>query len=277
MDATIDPNPPTYAESDQCPNCDDRMSGRYCEHCGQKRVDHHEFALRHFFGHLLHEITHLDSNKIIKTFAHLVAKPGLLTREYLAGRKGKYINPIRVYLTVSALYFLFAWGALSSAGGGGVEATASRPNFIEIARRKGVDPSVLAVKAHEKAGKYSAFLRFGSVLVSGLFLAVLYYRAGRYYVEHLVFSLFFYSFDFLAKSLVALFYLTSEYTGSFLYVASRSLYYVAAFAYLFFALLRVYSEPWQKTAVKAGVLLTLEIMLFIAINIAGFMIAVALV
>ena len=277
MDATLDPNPPGYPKTDLCPNCDDLMSGRFCEHCGQKRIDQHEFALRHFFGHLLHEITHLDSNKILRTFAHLVAKPGLVTREYLAGRKGRYINPIRVYLTVSALYFLFAWGALSSAGGGGVEATASRPNFIAVARRKGVDPSVLAVKAHEKAGKYSAFLRFASVLLSGLFLTVLYYRTGRYYVEHLVFSLYFYSFDFLAKCVVAVFYLTSDHTGSFLYVASRTLYYVAAFTYLFFALLRVYSEHWQRTLIKAGVLFALEILLFISINIAGFMLAVALV
>jgi hypothetical protein len=115
------------------------------------------------------------------------------------------------------------------------------------------------------------------VLLSGLFLTVLYYRTGRYYVEHLVFSLYFYSFDFLAKCVVAVFYLTSDHTGSFLYVASRTLYYVAAFTYLFFALLRVYSEHWQRTLIKAGVLFALEILLFISINIAGFMLAVALV
>ena len=259
----------------RCPNCDEFASGNYCEHCGQKKLDRHEFALRHFAGHLLHEITHLDSNKIGRTFLHLITKPGLLTREYLAGRKGKYINPIRLYLTVSAIYFLFAWGALSNAGGGGVEATAARPNFIEVARRKGVDPSVLAVKAHEKAGKYSAFLRFASVLVSGLFLTLLYFKAGKYYVEHLIFSLYFYSFDFLAKCVVAIFYLESDYIGTNAYFGSRSLYYIVAFVYLLFALQRVYSEPWPKTLLKASVLFVLEVLLFIAVNIAGFMLAVA--
>ena len=273
MDTALDTDQSISAR--RCPNCDGFASGSYCEHCGQKKIDRHEFALRHFAGHLLHEITHLDSNKIGRTFLHLITKPGLLTREYLAGRKGKYINPIRLYLTVSAIYFLFAWGALSNAGGGGVEATAARPNFIEVARRKGVDPSVLAVKAHEKAGKYSAFLRFASVLVSGLFLTLLYLKAGKYYVEHLIFSLYFYSFDFLAKCVVAIFYLQSDYIGTNAYLSSRSLYYIVAFVYLLFALQRVYSEPWPKTLLKASVLFVLEVLLFIAVNIAGFMLAVA--
>src|SRR5215207_6884492 len=184
MDAAFETNQTALEKPDVCANCDRAMSGGYCSSCGQKRIEHHEFALRHFTGHLIHEITHLDSNKILRTFVDLIAKPGSLTRDYLAGRKGKYINPIRVYLTVSALYFLFAWGALANAGGGSVEATATRPNFIELARKKGVEPLALATKMHEKAGKYSAFLRFASVLVSGLFLTLLYYRTGKYYVEH---------------------------------------------------------------------------------------------
>jgi hypothetical protein len=178
-------------------------------------------------------------------------------------------------LTISAIYFLFAWGALSSAGGGGVESTAARPNFIAVAHRKGVDPSVLAVKAHEKAGKYSALLRFASVLVSGLFLTLLYLRVGKYYVEHLIFSLYFYSFDFLAKCVVAIFYLASDFIGTNIYFGSRILYYCAAFVYLFFALLRVYSEPWPKTLLKTTVLFALEVLLFVAVNIAGFVLAVA--
>ena len=276
MDATLETIQEPRQSLDVCPNCDHALDGQYCTNCGQKRIDHHEFALIHFVRHLIHEITHLDSNKIIRTFVHLIAKPGLLTREYLAGRKGKYINPIRLYLTVSALYFLFAWGALSNAGGGSAEATAARPNFIELARRKGSDASVLAVKAHQKAGKYSAFLRFASVLLSGLFLTLLYLGTGKYYVEHLIFSLYFYSFDFLAKCVVAMFYLTSDYTGPYLYPAARTGFYIVAFAYLFFALLRVYSESLVRTFIKALILFTLEVLLFIGINIAGFMLAVFL-
>ena len=260
-----------------CPNCDSGFRGKYCATCGQKRIDKHEFAVRHFFGHLVHEITHLDSNKILKTFTTLIVKPGLLTKEYLAGRKGQYLNPIRIYLTVSALYFLFAWGALATAGGGGVQDMQTRPFFVQMAQRKGVDPAVLALKVQDKAGKYSAILRFGSVLLSGLFLMLLYRGTGRYYVEHLIFSLHFYAFDFLAKCVVAILYLTSDYTGHATYVASRSAYYVGAFVYLFFALARVYEQSRARTFAKALAQVLFEVLLFIAINIVGFAIALALI
>ena len=121
--------------TETCPNCGAAIDGKYCASCGQKRIDHHEFAVRHFFSHLVHEITHLDSNKILRTFKALLVNPGLLTKEYLAGRKGQYINPIRIYLTVSAIYFLFAWGALANAGGGGIQDMQTRPFFVQLAQK----------------------------------------------------------------------------------------------------------------------------------------------
>ena len=260
-----------------CPNCGSASPGKYCSGCGQKRIDKHEFALRHFLGHLVHEVTHLDSNKIIKTAKALIAKPGLLTKEYLAGRKGQYINPIRIYLTVSAIYFLFAWGALANAGGGGVQDMQTRPFFVKMSERKGVEPTVLALKVQDKAGKYSAILRFASVLVSGLFLMLLYRGTGRYYVEHLIFSLHFYAFDFLTKCVVAIFYLSSDYTGHITYMVSRTGYYIIAFVYLFFALKRVYEQSLTRTLVKAIAQFLFEVLLFIAINVVGFVIAMTFV
>lgn len=258
---------------EECPNCGADREDKYCSSCGQKRIDRHEFAVRHFFGHLVHEVTHLDSNKILRTLTALVAKPGLLTKEYLAGRKGQYINPIRIYLTVSALYFLFAWGALATAGGGGAQDMQSRPFFVQLARNKGVEPSVLAVKVQEKAGKYSAVLRFASVLLSGLFLMLLFRGTGKFYVEHLIFSLHFYAFDFLIKCFVAVFYLTSDVTGHFVYIAVRSGYYAAAFFYLLFAIRRVYAQGWTSTILKSAIQFLFEVGLFIALNMIGFFIA----
>jgi hypothetical protein len=271
--STMHDSLPEYRE-EECPNCGASFSGNYCPSCGQKRIDAHDLTVRHFLGHLVHEITHLDSNKIFRTVQGLIAKPGLLTKEYLSGRKGRYINPIRIYLTVSAIYFLFAWGALLNAGGGGTAEMQSRPFFIHLAAKKNVEPSVLAVKVQEKAGKYSAILRFASVLLSGLFLMALFWRMGKFYVEHLIFSLHFYAFDFLLKCVVAAFYLTSDFTGHLTYLVIRGSYYAFAFLYLLFAIRRVYAQAWTATTLKASAQFLFEVALFIALNVAGFMIAV---
>jgi hypothetical protein len=260
-----------------CANCGAEMAGDYCHRCGQKKVDRHDFSVKHFFGHLIHEVTHLDGNKIIKTLVALLFRPGLLTAEYLAGRKGTYLNPIRIYLTFSALYFLFAWGTLANIRAGGVERTARSPATIAMARKKGMEPRALADKVYQKTEKYSAVVRFVSVLISGLFLSLLYLGTKRYYVEHLIFSLHYYSFDFFCKTIFALLFIVSRTLGHQFPVMVLNLFYPVAFVYLVLALRRVYRQGWPITVTKSLVLFVCETLLFIGVNIAGFVIAFSMV
>ena len=265
------------AAPERCLSCGTELAGNYCHGCGQKKLHRHEYAIKHFFGHVIHELTHLDSNKILNTLLALLFKPGQLTSEYLAGRKNVYINPIRIYLTFSAVYFLFAWGTLADVRGGGAARTARSPLTIAMAKKKGVEPRVLADKVYQKTEKFAAVLRFGSVMVSGLFLLVLYYTTRRYYAEHLIFSLHYYSFDFLCKSFFALLFLVAAKFGTSMPVSILNLFYPVALIYLLFALRRVYQQSWVKTSAKALVLFTLETLLFIGINMAGFFAAFSFV
>jgi Protein of unknown function (DUF3667) len=270
--------PPTAAPEQQqrCLNCGAELTGEYCQACGQKKAHRHDLGVRHFFGHLLHEITHLDSNKIARTLLALLFKPGLLTEEYLAGRKGRHINPIRVYLTISALFFLVGWGPLVDSGGGGRVAAGSPSPYASMAQRRGVDPQYLAEKIAQKREKLAAVLRFASVLVSGLFLTGLFYRTGRFYVEHLIFSLHFYSFDFILRSALASLYLGYNAAGLDLHLPTRVAFYLVLFAYLYFALRRVYRQSRARTLLKAFVLLVCEVALFAAIVVAAAVAALAL-
>lgn len=256
-----------------CPNCGAELLGQYCHACGQKRIHRNEFSLKHFTKHTVHELTHLDSNKILRTITALLFKPGLLAQEYLSGRKGKFIGPIRLYLTFSAIYFLFAWGALAGARGGGAAIAARNPATIAAARQRGVDPKSLAEKAYEKAEKYSGMFRFASVLISGLFLSLLYMGMKRFYVEHLIFSLYYYSFDFFMKSIFALGFIVVAALGAKLPSMVLNLFYPVALFYLLFALRCVYRQRWPITIAKAIVLFICETLLFIAVNLIGFLIA----
>lgn len=86
-----------------CPNCGADVSGNYCHQCGQETVLHPpsimEF-LHEFIGHYVA----LES-KLWQTLKLLVLQPGALTREYMAGRRVRYIEPLRVYLTFSLIFF----------------------------------------------------------------------------------------------------------------------------------------------------------------------------
>ena len=60
--------------------------------------------LRYAFGDLLE----LDS-RLWKTLIPLVTRPGQLTRDYLEGRRARYMPPFRTYLVLSIVFFLVAF------------------------------------------------------------------------------------------------------------------------------------------------------------------------
>ena len=256
-----------------CPNCSTSLLGSHCHECGQKKIDANEYSLTRFIGRAFNDFTDLESNKVFRTLSAMILRPGLLAAEYLAGRRGSYLGPLKLYLTFSALYFLFAWTVLSDVRGGSAQRIAQHPATVRMAKQRGLDANAFAGKIQEKAEKYASGLRIFSVLISGTFLAALYFRMKKYYVEHLVFSLYYYSFDFFFKSLFALLFLVTAALGFKLSTVILNLFYPIALLYVVVALRRVYQQQWAITVLKAVVLFACETLLFIAVNMGGFIIA----
>ncbi|HMB82357.1 MAG TPA: DUF3667 domain-containing protein [Vicinamibacterales bacterium] len=255
----------------RCPNCGAEATTRYCGRCGQKRIDEADLTVRHFLRHLLHEITEMESNKVFATLVALVRRPGLLTVEYLSGRKGRYVEPIRLYLTISAFFFLFAWGAQLDRSGFYERVPQA---FAPIAARKGLDTHAVVEAVDHRLEKYAAVTRFASVLGSGLCLALLFRGTRRYYAHHLIFALHYISFSFLLNSAYALLFLTLKYfhvTSSWLNRTSL----LVLFVYGFLAMRRVYQQPWPGTALKAAAYVAFDLGLFVtAVSLAALVAAI---
>ncbi|MEY3619804.1 MAG: hypothetical protein RLZZ391_170 [Bacteroidota bacterium] len=88
-----------------CLNCGTEVAGRFCQQCGQENVEVKESFLQ-LLRHFLEDLTHFDG-KLWKTIKLLLFKPGSLTKLYMEGKRASYIHPIRMYLFVSAVFFLF--------------------------------------------------------------------------------------------------------------------------------------------------------------------------
>ena len=93
----------SVAASNPCLNCGTNIQLAYCPECGQAEIDA-DPSLREFVHELAEEFLHWDG-KLATTFRLLVTRPGALTTEYLAGRRVRYISPLRMYLTCSLLFF----------------------------------------------------------------------------------------------------------------------------------------------------------------------------
>ncbi len=88
-----------------CLNCENalREEDEYCSACGQA-VDHEE-TLKSFLSHFLSDYFTFDS-KIIRSIKPLITEPGFLSNEYLAGRRVRYIPPLRMFIFLSIIFFL---------------------------------------------------------------------------------------------------------------------------------------------------------------------------
>ena len=88
-----------------CANCGATVTGHFCSNCGQKN-EHPVHSLVHFLHEATEDLTHADS-RVWRTIGAVLFRPGFLTTEFLAGRRVRYLPPIRLYLVVSLLFFLF--------------------------------------------------------------------------------------------------------------------------------------------------------------------------
>ena len=66
-----------------------------------------DVSLRSLGHEAFHEFAHVDG-KLWQTLRVLVTKPGELTKQFLEGRRKRYISPVRLYLTCSLLFFALA-------------------------------------------------------------------------------------------------------------------------------------------------------------------------
>lgn len=87
-----------------CLNCNTDIHGLYCHVCGQQNTEPKE-SVWGLITHFFYDITHFDG-KFFNTLKYLVAKPGFLSAEYIKGRRASYLNPIRMYIFTSALFFI---------------------------------------------------------------------------------------------------------------------------------------------------------------------------
>ncbi|HEX2608917.1 MAG TPA: DUF3667 domain-containing protein [Flavisolibacter sp.] len=94
---------PERIEKD-CLNCGAMVQGRYCQVCGQENI----VTKQNFWGltkHFVYDIFHFDG-KFFDTLRYLIFRPGFVPKEYVKGKRNSYLDPIRMYLFTSALFFL---------------------------------------------------------------------------------------------------------------------------------------------------------------------------
>jgi hypothetical protein len=100
-----------------CPNCGTELTAQqgYCPTCGQQN---HTLRLGffHFLEELLEGLFHFDG-KFFSTFRALFwAMPGSMTTDFLAGKRVRFVSPVRLYVFVSIIFCVLFVESIFSTG-----------------------------------------------------------------------------------------------------------------------------------------------------------------
>jgi hypothetical protein len=225
------------ADSLDCPNCGEALSGAYCRACGQERLDGRDRSLAHLLAEAFRQVTEVDG-KLLRSLRMLLFSPGLLSREYIDGRRARYASPISLFLLANVIYFFspavsdfnlpfvdqvagpMAARALDPAApedaarrrrgehwGGQVHSAWTAP-LVErtlaqrAAAQPGYDLRALARDYDAEAGIVGKALIIVHVPIIAFALALAYFRRKRWFVEHFVVALHLFSFLLLFGQLV---------------------------------------------------------------------------
>lgn len=268
-----------------CLNCGTPLELRYCPACGQPSTAP-DPTLGEFLHEMAQEFLRWDG-KLFATFRLLVARPGELTREYLAGRRVGYLSPLRLYLTCSVLYFFLralapdppvvvrtGGGVKTEVGGIALEEREEGDALATLDRlaRTGSSPLERAFgrrmgNALRHQGEFGAAMRENTprmmfVLVP-LFaaLAALVFRDRRMrYPKHLTFALHGHAFLFLALIPTLVPRVTRNAAISALAVAAS---FLAIGVYLVVAIRRVYGGSIAGALGRGALLSVVYLLVFL--------------
>ncbi|MFV8819427.1 DUF3667 domain-containing protein [Haliea sp. E17] len=252
-----------------CRNCGAVVRGQYCADCGQREG----IADQRFLDvarDLASDFIEIDS-RFWRTLYPLMLRPGLLSAEYFAGRRARYLPPLRLYLVLSFclfLYFSFATSSgLAPAIVVGDEVSADSEALVQV-NVKPDDPNDLDIHLsitnenspewlrqaeermeHNIAGlrddpgplvesmlDYAPQVMFLLLPLFALLVQFAYLFSPFHYLQHLVFALHYHSFTFLL-------YLLDVALEKF-WEGAGSVLILWMLCYLPLALRRAYGSGW---------------------------------
>ena len=277
-----------------CRNCGAPVDGAYCAACGQETALRLP-TLREFLREAAGRYVALDG-RFWRTMFALLARPGFLTREYLAGRRRRYIRPARLYLFATLIFFavtrllvgpidIFEVHAdtpeeakyLSPDKGFNVQMGEDAFGSLELQKRwnrfNNLSRSDKAEQLGEGMLRYAPYALFVLLPAFALLLKLVYLgrrrrypRRPRLYGEHLVFAAYDHAFVFVAATIMLLLLGRTMALTIGVWVVGL---------YLLLSMRSVYGGPWVGLLLRAFVLFV-SYMVLVGLATAGLVVAAIL-
>jgi hypothetical protein len=121
-----------------CENCGTPLTGEFCAQCGQHAIDYRRSIFRVLLD-AADSFLNWDT-KFLHSVNQLLLHPWQLTNDFNAGRRARYVHPLRLYLIASIVFFLVA-RAIDWDSNGPIQLTAQDRTELVASLNKMIEPN----------------------------------------------------------------------------------------------------------------------------------------
>jgi len=184
-----------------CPTCSKLITTRFCPTCGESPVSPREHTLRGLAERLFQAFTSIDT-KTARSFWTLVRHPGELTVSWMKGVRKVYVAPITLFLLINVLFFAVQSLTGETVFSSPLESHLNHQDWSAFARslveRKldanGISLDVYAVAFDSAVVVHAKSLIILMTVPFALLLPLVFVRARKPFMTHVVFALHLYAF-----------------------------------------------------------------------------------
>lgn len=184
-----------------CPTCNKRITTRFCPTCGESQVSPREYTLRGLAERLFQAFTSIDT-KTARSVWTLVRRPGELTVYWMKGVRKIFVAPITLFLLINVLFFAVQSLTGQTVFSSPLDSHLHHQDWSALARSlvarqlasSGASLDVYAANFDSSVVVHAKSLIILMTVPFALLLPLVFVRARRPFMTHVVFSLHLYAF-----------------------------------------------------------------------------------
>ncbi|GHN02753.1 hypothetical protein WSM22_42420 [Cytophagales bacterium WSM2-2] len=219
----------THSVTHTCKSCGNNFTGNFCNECGEKVLHKSDRSFKKFIGSIFKAITFADST-FLKTLWLTLKNPGFLSKEFVEGRRVKYLKPLSLFFVLNLAYFFFPVIQLFNASLN----TQLRSSLYLLSIKKfyattvaskaasmGIDLQSFTLIYNLKTVGFAKLMVMVFVVIASLPLNFFYYKRNRFFTDHIDYMVELACFNLLVNAIALS--IVASFTGVGKYLNETSL------------------------------------------------------
>lgn len=184
-----------------CPACKTLTLTPFCGQCGEEPVTPRDLSFGTLMGKLAHAFTSIDA-RAARTVWHLLRAPGGVTVAWMEGIRKPYVAPFQIFLLANVLFFGLQWLTGANVFSSTLDSHLHHQDWSALARTllaERLQKTGLSLTQYAPLFDRAVVLNARSLIVLmtvpfAVLLPLLFLRARKPFMVHVVFALHVYTF-----------------------------------------------------------------------------------